>query len=66
MVLARILAPRSKLATARSLHCETFAQTLGEELGVEDADEQDLDQAMDCLLQRQDRIERHLAARHLQ
>ncbi len=66
MVLARILDPRSKLATARSLHGETLAHTLGEELGVEDADARDLYQAMDWLLQRQDRIERHLAARHLQ
>ncbi len=65
MVLARILEPRSELATARSLHCETLTHTLGEELGIEDADARELDQAMDWLLQRQERIERHLAARHL-
>ncbi len=52
MVLARILAPRSKLATVRSLHCEPLAHTLSEELGVEHADARDLDQAMEWLLQR--------------
>ena len=43
-----------------------FAQsTLGEELGVEDADEDDLYAAMDWLLERQERIEDRLARRHL-
>ncbi len=65
MVLDRILDPRSKLATARSLNSETLTHTLGEELGIGDADERELYQAMDWLLRRQDRIERHLAARHL-
>ena len=66
MILARILDPRSKLATARSLSRETLAHTLGEELGIEDAGGNDLCRAMDWLLKRQDRIERHLAARHLE
>ena len=66
MILARILDPRSKLATARSLSRETLAHTLGEELGIEDAGGNDLYRAMDWLLKRQDRIERHLAARHLE
>ena len=66
MILARILEPRSKLATARSLRTETLTHTLGEELGVEDAGEDELYRAMDWLLRRQDRIERHLAARHLE
>ena len=65
MVLARILDPRSKLATARSLHSETLAHTLGEELGVGDAGGDELYRAMDWLLRRQDRIERHLAKQHL-
>ena len=65
MVLARILDPRSKLATARSLRSETLAHTLGEELGIEDAGGDELHRAMDWLLRRQDRIERHLAKRHL-
>ena len=66
MILARILDPRSKLATARSLSRETLTHTLGEELGVEDAGENELYRAMDWLLKRQARIERHLAARHLE
>lgn len=65
MILARILEPRSKLATARSLRSETLTHTLGEELGIEDAGGDELYRAMDWLLKRQDRIERHLAARHL-
>jgi transposase len=39
--------------------------TLAEELGVADADEDDLYEAMDWLLARQDRIEKKLGARHL-
>ena len=66
MILARILDPRSKLATARTLRSETLTHTLGEELGIEDAGENELYRAMDWLLKRQDRIERRLAARHLE
>ena len=38
---------------------------LAEELGVTEADEDDLYEAMDWLLARQDRIEKKLAAQHL-
>lgn len=62
MVAARILAPHSKLATSRWWHTTTVA----EEFGVAEADEEDLYAAMDWLLERQERIERRLAARHLQ
>jgi transposase len=41
------------------------ATTLAEELGVADADEDDLYRAMDWVLSRQDRIEKKLAVRHL-
>ena len=61
MISERLLHPCSKLATTRLWH----ATTLAEELGVTDADEDDLYQAMDWLLARQDRIEKKLAARHL-
>ncbi|MDN5874127.1 MAG: IS1634 family transposase [Sinobacteraceae bacterium] len=61
MVAARVLAPHSKLATTRWWHVTTLPQTLG----VADADEDDLYDAMDWLLARQGRIERKLAARHL-
>lgn len=61
MVAARILAPHSKLATTRWWH----VTTLPEILGVTEADEDDLYEAMDWLLERQPRIEKKLAARHL-
>jgi hypothetical protein len=61
MVAARILAPRTKLATTRWWH----TRTLAEDLGVAAASEDDLYAAMDWLLARQDRIERRLASRHL-
>ena len=66
MIRARILEPRSKPATARSLRSETLTHTLGEELGVADVGGDELYRAMDWLLKRQDRIERHLAAKHLE
>ena len=65
MIVARILSPRSKLALARELNPQTLDSTLGELLGVEAADEDELYEAMDWLLPRQDRIEQALAKRHL-
>jgi transposase len=61
MVTARILAPHTKLATTRWWHTTTLA----EDLGVADANEDELYAAMDWLLQRQERIQKKLAARHL-
>jgi hypothetical protein len=61
MLVARVLAPASKLATARSLD----ATTLGASLGISGATEDELYGALDWLLERQDRIERRLAGRHL-
>jgi transposase len=61
MVAARIVAPHTKLATTRWWH----TRTLAEDLGLQSADEDDLYTAMDWLLERQDAIERKLAARHL-
>ena len=57
MIVARVLDPRSKLATAQSLHPETLHNTLGECLGVEAADEDELYDAMDWLAERQPKIE---------
>src|SRR3990170_2161737 len=65
MIVARILEPRSKLATASGLDAETLHSTLGELLGIESADEDELYSAMDWLFDRQARIERALAKRHL-
>jgi transposase len=61
MVAARILEPDSKLATTRWWH----TTTLPADLGLSEADEDTLYEAMDWLLERQDRIEQKLAARHL-
>jgi transposase len=61
MVAARVLEPHSKLATTRAWRTTTLA----EECGVQEASENDLYAAMDWLLERQSRIERKLAARHL-
>jgi transposase len=61
MIAARILFPASKLDTVqRWSDC-----TLGEELGVGDADEDELYAALDWLLERQPAIEKKLAQRHL-
>ena len=65
MIVARILDPGSKLATARGLAEATARDSLAETLGLEDCDEDDLYAAMDWLLKRQDAIERRLAKRHL-
>ena len=66
LIVARILAPASKLATARGLHEQTASSSLGALLGLELVDEDHLYAAMDWLLPRQARIEDQLAARHLQ
>jgi transposase len=61
MIVERLIDPCSKLATTRQWH----STTLAEEMGVGDASEDDLYAAMDWLLERQERIEKKLAARHL-
>jgi hypothetical protein len=61
MIVQRLLGPGSKLAMTRA-----FVQsTLGADLAVADADEDELYAALDWLLQRQGRIESALARRHL-
>jgi transposase len=66
MIVARILHPKSKLATARSMNRETKSSSLGELLGLDDLTEDDLYEAMDWLVKRQPTIEKKLAKRHLQ
>jgi hypothetical protein len=61
MICQQALRPGSKLATARALS----QSTLGAELAVSDADEDELYRALDWLLERQQRIEDRLARRHL-
>lgn len=62
MIAARVLAPHIKLATTRWWQ----TRTLAEDLNIADATEDELYAAIDWLLARQDRIERKLAARHMQ
>ena len=66
MIVARILEPRSKLATARGFSAETCSHSLGKVLGVECANEDDLYEALDWLGDRQERIEKTLARKHLE
>lgn len=65
MIAARILEPRSKLATARAFSPETLDSSLGRVLQLEHVGEDDLYRAMDWLIARQPRIEERLAKRHL-
>lgn len=66
MILARVLAPASKLATARGLDSEGPLAALGEELELEGVDSERLYAALDWLYLQQADIERRLAARHLE
>src|ERR1700716_3811569 len=67
MIVARILDPGSKLATARSLDCQTLSSTLAQECHLEGSiHENELYAAMDWLVSRQAGIGNALAARHLE
>jgi hypothetical protein len=61
MICQRVIAPASKLATARALSLSTLA----DELSIAGADEDELYGALDWLLARQQKIEERLARRHL-
>jgi len=61
MIASRVLQPESKLATVRSWESSTLAS----ELGVSDANEDELYAAMDWLLEQQPKMELGLAKRHL-
>ena len=50
MIVARIIAPRSKLALSRGLSAETSTDSLAGELGLTDATVEELYEAMDWLL----------------
>jgi transposase len=66
MIVARLIDPASKLATARGLDDDTATCSLGQVLKLGAVDEQELYEALDWLLGHQERIERALARRHLQ
>jgi len=65
MIVGRIIAPASKLATAKALDPATAASSLGVELALGDVGEDELYAALDWLLERQGPIEAALAKRHL-
>ena len=65
LIVARILEPCSKLATARALSPASATSSLGVELGLGAVDEDELYAALDWLHERQPAIETALAKRHL-
>jgi hypothetical protein len=65
MIVARLIAPASKLATARMLDPLTAASSLGDVLGLGPVDEDELYVALDWLGERQEAIEKALARKHL-
>jgi DDE family transposase len=65
MIVARLIDPQSKLATARSWRPDMALTSLGQMLGVAAADARALYHAMDWLRRRQPRMEMALAKRHL-
>jgi hypothetical protein len=65
MVVSRVTAPTSKLATAKALSPDTAASSLGEVLGLGAVGEDDLYTALDWLRERQPAVEAALAKRHL-
>jgi transposase len=66
MIVARIINPQSKLATVRGFNSETCSSSLGKVLDLEKADEDELYNALDWLLDRQEKIEKKLALKHLE
>ena len=65
MIVARLIAPASKLATARMLDPLTASSSLGEVLSLGPVDEDELYVALDWLSERQEAIEKAIARKHL-
>ncbi len=65
LIVMRLIAPQSKLATCRGLKEETATTSLAVELGLGEVAEEEIYQALDWLGARQARIETKLAKRHL-
>jgi hypothetical protein len=66
MIVARVVDPRSKLATTRGLQSDTAFSDLSDQLELGSVVEDDLYAAMDWLVERQPVIEKKLAAKHLE
>jgi hypothetical protein len=65
LIVNRVIAPASKLATVRALNPQTAASSLGERLGLGEVGDSEIYDCLDWLLDRQERIESGLARRHL-
>jgi len=65
LIVNRVIAPASKLATVRALNPETAASSLGERLGLGAVKEREIYESLDWLVDQQARIEKGLARRHL-
>lgn len=65
LIVARVIEPAPKLATARQLCPETAAHSLGAVLGLGEVTEDELYAALDLLGAAQPKIEKVLAKRHL-
>ena len=65
MIVDRVISPGSKLSCSRGMKKETAQNTLAEELNLGNVDVHELYDAMDWLLERQNRIENKLAKKHL-
>ncbi len=57
MIIARIINPKSKLATCRGFNHQTCSNSLGKLLNLENATEDELYEALDWLLEHQSKIE---------
>ena len=56
MIVNRVIAPASKLATVRALNPQTAASSLGDRLGLGEVAEREVYEALDWLLEQQPRI----------
>ncbi len=65
MIVARVLDPLSKLATARGLDAQTASSSLADVLELASASADELYAALDWLQARQGKIERQLSRKHL-
>lgn len=65
LIVNRVIAPASKLATVRALNPQTAASSLGERLGLGEVKDREIYDALDWLVDQQSRIENGLAKRHL-
>ena len=65
LIVNRVIAPASKLATVRALNPATAASSLGERLGLGEVAEREIYESLDWLLEQQERVETALAKRHL-